>query len=173
MTCEQILPDRWRLTFAEAEGAFIVNVLERLRGHYQEDPEQWAPGLRDFWRGSISAGPEPRSADLEEAQELLAEGRTELRSERLALADNWIRDFELADRRQPWQVEISGDERDEFVAMLNDRRLTLALELGISDAEMEGDPARIVDESRRSAVLEIDVLGHFMLVTLGPQIHRP
>jgi hypothetical protein len=172
MTCEQISPERWRLSFAEPEGAFIVNVLARLRSHYQEDPAQWTPALRAFWQGSISDGREPLSAELEDAQELLAEARTELRSERLQLVENWIRDFELAEDRQPWQVEISATEKDEFVAMLNDRRLTLALELGISDTEMESDPSLISEETRRSAVLEIDVLGHFILVTLGPQIYR-
>jgi hypothetical protein len=38
---------------------------------------------------------------------------------------------------------------------------------------METDLSRIADESRRAAVLEIDVLGHFILVILGPQIYRP
>ncbi len=104
---------------------------------------------------------------------MLSEARAELRSERLALAERWIREYDIAEDRQPWQVEISGAERDEFLAMLNDRRLSLALEIGISDAEMEIDPSRISDDARRSAILEIDVLGHFILVTLGPQIYRP
>jgi hypothetical protein len=173
MTCEQISPERWRLSFSEPESAFIVNVLAWLRRHYEEDPAEWTPALRAYWQGSISAGPEPRSADLQEAQELLAEARAELRSDRAALAENWINDFELAENRQPWEVEVSADEREEFVALLNDRRLILAMEMGISDAEMEADPGRIPEETRRAAVLEIDVLGHFILVALGPQIHRP
>ena len=111
--------------------------------------------------------------ELKEAQEVLSEARAELRSERQALVENWIRDYELAEERDPWKVEISSAERDEFVAMLNDRRLLLALELGITEQDMEADPGQISEEARRSAILEIDVLGHFILVTLGPQIYRP
>jgi hypothetical protein len=57
--------------------------------------------------------------------------------------------------------------------MLNDRRLLLALELGITEEDMETDPDRISNEARRASILEIDVLGHFILVMLGPQIYRP
>jgi hypothetical protein len=173
MTCEQIDSQGWRLSFSEPEAGFIVNILARLGRHYQEDPAKWPPALRAYWQGSISAGPAPRPPELAESQEILAEARTELRSERLALAESWIREYEIAENRQPWQVEISNAERDEFVAMLNDRRLTLALGLGISDLDMEMEPSHITDEARRAAILEIDVLGHFILVTLGPQIHRP
>jgi hypothetical protein len=172
MTCEQLGPDRWRLSFSEAEAAFVINVLARLARHYQEDPAQWTPALRDFWQGSI-AHDEAGAPDLQEARELLAESRAELRSERLALTENWIREYELAEDRQPWQVEVSTAERDEFVAMLNDRRLALSLEAGISDTDMEAEPGQISDDARRGAILEIDVLGHFILVTLGPQIYRP
>jgi hypothetical protein len=171
MTCEQLGPDRWRLSFSEAEAAFVVNVLARLARHYQEDPSQWTPALRAFWQGAIARDED--APDLRDARELLAESRAELRSERLALTENWIREYELAEEREPWQVEISTAERDEFVAMLNDRRLALALEAGISDAEMEAEPGQISDDARRGAILEIDVLGHFILVTLGPQIYRP
>jgi hypothetical protein len=173
MTCEQIDSANWRLSFSEPEAGFVINILARLARHYQEDPERMPPALRRYWEGSISAGKETRSEDLRESQEMLAESRAELRSERLALAESWIREFEIAEDRHPWRVEVSTAERDEFVAMLNDRRLTLALEMGISDADMETDPSRISDDARRSAILEIDVLGHFILVTLGPQIYRP
>jgi hypothetical protein len=84
-----------------------------------------------------------------------------------------MREFELAEERDPWKVEISGAERDEFAAMLNDRRMLLALELGITQEDMEADPGQISNEARRAGVLEIDVLGHFILVMLGPQIYRP
>ena len=57
--------------------------------------------------------------------------------------------------------------------MLNDRRMLTALELGISEKEMEADPGQIPNEARRAGILEIDVLGHFILVMIGPQIYRP
>jgi hypothetical protein len=173
MTCEQIDPGHWRLSFSEPEAEFVINILTRLARHYADDPSQMPRAVRDFWQGSISAGEGPRPEDMRESQEILSEARAELRSERLTLAENWIRDYEIAEDRAPWRVEVSGAERDEFVAMLNDRRMTLALEIGISEADMELEPSRISDDARRSAILEIDVLGHFILVTLGPQIFRP
>jgi hypothetical protein len=173
MTSEQIAPGQWRLSFTEPEAGFLINVLARLGKHYQEDVARMPPALRAYWQGAISRGGVAGQDDLMESQEVLAEARAELRAERLALVENWLREFELAEERDPWKVEISSAERDEFVAMLNDRRMLLALELGITEEDMEADPDRIPDEARRATILEIDVLGHFILVMLGPQIYRP
>ena len=173
MICAQIEPGRWRLSFSEPEASFVISILSRLARHYQDDPADMPGPVRSYWQGAISARNAPLPENLRESQELLAESREELRSERLALAESWIREFEIAEERDPWQVEISSAERDEFVAMLNDRRLTLALETGVSDADMEIDPSHIPMDARRAAILEIDVLGHFILVALGPQIQRP
>ena len=172
MKCAQLEGDRWRLSFSEPEASFIVNVLARLARLYQDDLADLPPAVRAYWQGSISAGKPPKD-DLRESQEMLAEARAELRSERLALAEAWSREYELAEQRDPWEVEITSAERDEFVAMLNDRRMLLALELGITEEDMEADPGQISNEARRASILEIDVLGHFILVVLGPQIYRP
>jgi len=173
MTCEQIDPDRWRLGFSEPEAGFIINVLAWLGKHYREDVSRMPPALRAYWQGTIAQGDLARQEDMKEAQEVLSEARAELRSERLGLVETWLREFELSEERDPWRVEISSAERDEFVAMLNDRRLLLALELGITQEDMEADPGRGPNEARRASILEIDVLGHFILVMLGPQIYRP
>lgn len=173
MTCEQIDPEHWRLNFAEPEAAFIIHVLARLGRHYQEEMDQMPPALRAYWEGNITRGAVSDPEALKESQEMLSEARTELRSERLALVESWIREFDLAEERDPWKVEISQAERDEFVAMLNDRRMLLAYEMGITEEDMERDPGDIAEEKRRHTVLEIDVLGHFILVILGPQIYRP
>jgi len=173
MTCEPIAPDQWRLSFTEPEAGFLVNVLARLGKHYQEDVARMPPALRAYWQGTISRGGVAGKDDLKESQEVLAEARAELRAERLALVENWMREYELAEERDPWKVEISSAERDEFIAMLNDRRMFLALELGITEEDMEANPSQIPHEARRVSILEIDVLGHFILVMLGPQIYRP
>ncbi len=173
MTCEQIDPGRWRLVFAEPEAAFLINALARLGKQYQENVAHLPPALRAYWTGSISRGGVAGKDDLKESQEVLAEARTELRAERLALVETWMREFELTEERDPWKVDISSAERDEFVAMLNDRRMMLALELGITEEDMEADLGQISNEARRACILEIDVLGHFILVMLGPQIYRP
>ena len=174
MTSEQTSPGQWHLSFTEPEADFLMNVLARMGRHYQEDVSRLPPTLRAYWQGTISRGEGGgRREELKESQEVLADARAELRVERLALAENWMREFELAEERDPWQVDISASERDEFVAMLNDRRMLLALEAGITEADMEADLAQMSNEARRASILEIDVLGHFILVMLGPQIYRP
>jgi hypothetical protein len=173
MTCQPLDAERWRLTFPEPEGYFIISVLARLARHYKQDVAELPPSQRAFWQGSLTTKKPKPGSDLAESQDVLSEARAELRSERQALAENWVRDFELAENRNPWTVDITTSERDEFVAMLNDRRLLLGLELGLTEGEMETSLGEITDEQRRAAVLEIDVLGHFIMVTLGPQFNRP
>ena len=70
-------------------------------------------------------------------------------------------------------MEITAAERDEFVAMLNDRRMVLALECGHHGGRHGGGPGKIPQEARRPTIWEIDVLGMFIMVMLGPQIYRP
>jgi hypothetical protein len=168
MTCEPIDATRWRLTFAEPEAAFLMNVLARLARHYREDVAGVSPGLRAFWQNGISTHVADSSS--EESREVLSESRADLRAERRALAESWLRDFELAE--EPWVMEMTHAERDEFVAMLNDRRLVLAVESGVANEERPADGKFTLDD-RRAAILEIDVLGHFIMVLLGPQIFRP
>jgi hypothetical protein len=172
MNCEQTAPGQWRLSFSEPEAHFIVNVLTRLGKHYQEDVARMPAALRAYWQGTLTRG-EAGHDDLKESQEVLTEARAELRAERLTLVETWLREFDLAEEKDPWVVEIFSAEREEFVAMLNDRRLVIALELGISEKDMETELGRMTNEERRTGVLEIDVLGHFILIMLGPQIYRP
>jgi hypothetical protein len=173
MTCAKNESGQWTLTFSEAEADFIINTMARMGAHYQEDVTKMPPSLRAYWQGTLSRGANPDSADLKEAQEVLAESRDELRAERLTFVENWIRDYELAENHNPWTVEISGEDRDDFISILNDRRMLLSIDLGITQEDMDADLAEISNEGRRAAVLEIDVLGHFILVVLGPQIYRP
>ncbi len=173
MTCEPIDSEHWRLRFSELEAGFIISVLAQMGRHYQEDLAKMSPALRAYWQGTISRNSSPNEAALRESQEVVSEARAELRSERLNLVENWLSEFELAESREPWEVEVSSAERDEFVSMLNDRRLLLALELGITEGEMETHLMQIPDKQRRQAIFDIEVLGHFILATLGPQIYRP
>ena len=176
MTCDSISGERWRLTFPEAEALFFVNVLAHLREHYARDLDSMPTAQRTYWEQTRS--PELTGAAGEadapsDDESILGDARAELRSQRLTLAENWVHDFELADSRDPWVVELSAAERDEFVAMLNDRRLLLALEIGLTDNDMERHQKPLKrNDSRTVAILEIDLLGHFIVVMLGPQIYR-
>jgi len=173
MTCVPIDGGRWRLTFGEPEAAFLMNVLARLARHYREDLAELSPALRTYWQTGASipaAASKAEGADGEESRDVLAESRADLRSERRVLAEAWLRDFELAE--EPWTFEMTTAERDEFVSMLNDRRLILALEAGIAKEE-HLPPGKVPLDDRRAAIMEIDVLGHFIMIMLGPQIFRP
>jgi hypothetical protein len=174
MNCESTGPEEWRLILTEPEGEFLVNVLARLGRQYQADVARMSPALRAYWQGTISRnGIAGKEEELKDSQEMLAEARGELRAERLALVENWLSEYELAEVRDPWIVELTGTERDEFISMLNDRRMMLAAEMEITEQDMEAAPNQISDEQRRVGILEIDVLGHFILALLGPQIYRP
>jgi hypothetical protein len=173
MICEPLAPGRWRLILGEPEAAFLMNVLARLARHYRDDPADLSPALRAFWQTGASVPesmPKPDGGEAGESRDVLAESRPDLRSERRELAESWLRDFELAE--EPWSFEMTTAERDEFVSMLNDRRLVLALEAGIMQEEHLSHGAKALDD-RRSAIMEIDVLGHFIMILLGPQISRP
>jgi len=172
MTSAQIEPGQWRLSFNEAETGFVLNTLAHLGRHYQDDIAKMPPALRAYWQGNISSAPGTPGKEVRELQADLTEARAELRAERLALVENWLREYELSEQRDPWQVELTTAERDEFIAMLNDRRMALALELGITEDDMETDLGEVRTEARRNGILEIDVLGHFILIMLGPQIYR-
>ena len=172
MTCEPLDNNRWRLSFAEPEAAFIMNVLARLARHYREDIAELSPELRTFWQNGASvrdAAQKAEGGEAGESRDVLAESRADLRSERRELAESWLRDFELAE--EPWTFEMTTAERDEFVSMLNDRRLILALEAGITQEDAPASSKVTVDD-RRTAIMEIDVLGHFIMIMLGPQIFR-
>jgi hypothetical protein len=173
MTCEAIEPGQWRLSFNEPETEFILTTLARLGKHYQEDITRMPPALRAYWQGTMTRSESVSPAERQALQDDLADARTELRAERLALVENWMREYELSEQRDPWPVEVTTAERDELLAMLNDRRMTLAMELGITEDDMEADLGQIGNEARRNTVIEIDILGHFILVMLGPQIYRP
>jgi hypothetical protein len=167
MTSEQIDAGRWRLSFSEPESVFLMNVLARQARHYEEDLADLPPAQRTFWQNGSTA-PET-GPDGDESREVLAEARAELRSERRMLAESWVREFEIAEQRDPWVVELTTEERDEFIAMLNDRRLLLGLEIGMLNP---GETTAVPEDVRRVTLMEIDVLGHFIMVTLGPQIYR-
>jgi hypothetical protein len=173
MTCEQIEPGQWRLAFSEPETEFILNILARLGRHYQEDITRLPPALRAYWQGTMTRSDVAPTSEVREIQGDLAEARAELRSERLALVENWMREYEISEQHDPWRVDLTSAERDEFLAMLNDRRMMLALEMGITEDDMEADLGQVANDSRRAGILEIDLLGHWILIMLGPQIYRP
>jgi|HubBroStandDraft_1064217.scaffolds.fasta_scaffold309194_2 hypothetical protein len=175
MTCEALESGRWRLGFSEPEAYFLINVMAQLASHYREDVARLSPAQRAYWlgQGNLPPGAIPRRDEVQSAEELLADVRLELRSERLALAEKFLHEFKAAGKYDPWSIELSSAERDEFLAMINDRRLLVALDHGITEADMDADPNQVEDEARRAAIFEIYFLGRFIFATIGPQLYRP
>lgn len=87
MICERIDSVHWRLSFSEPEAGFIINVLAKLGRNYQEDIAGMPPALRSYWQGNLTRSGTANQEDLTDSQEVLAEARAELRSERLALVE--------------------------------------------------------------------------------------
>ena len=110
MTCESIAPEQWRLRFPQLEADFVISVLARLGKYYAGDLSSMSPALRAYWQGTITRDDKSPSAELQESQEVLAESRNELRAERLALVENWMREYELAEERDPWEVGVRNIE---------------------------------------------------------------
>ncbi len=59
----------------------------------------------------------------------------------------------MAENHNPWSVEISSEDRDEFISILNDRRMLLSIDLGITQEDMDADLNEITNEgpTRRRA----------------------
>ena len=125
-------------------------------------------------RARSTRGDARGNEDLKESQEVLAEARAELRSERLALAENWMRELRTGRGARP----VAGRNLHRGAGRIRGDAQRSPDDAGPGDRHHRGRHGgrprpRFRNEARRAAILEIDVLGHFILVMLGPQIYRP
>lgn len=171
MTCVPLGRERWRLEFSESESLFLATILSQLAHHYRQDLDDLPEALQEYWREPESA--DPADEDKEGSREILSEMRQELRSERLVLVENWLRNYEEAGKHDPWTVELNLAEKDDFIAMLNDRRLLLARQFELVEKDVEQESEEKMSEDRRVALWEINILGHLIFVLIGPQIYQP
>ncbi len=169
MTCTQLDSENWRIRFDEPDAYLVVHILAQLERHYRLAVDDLSPAQQAYWRGNVVRSTEASPEEIEASNELLSEARAELRSERLNLVEAWLRDFELAEDRDPWVVELDATERDEFIAMINDRRLLLALEFAITEKEMDQPLQDFTDDTRRMVRMEIGILGSMIGIILDPE----
>ncbi|MDD4932451.1 MAG: DUF2017 family protein [Methylacidiphilaceae bacterium] len=144
--------------FEPAEREILLGSLLELRKHYQTDFSQLSEALQQHWRGTMS-----REAEGEEipgaAEELEAE-RLGWRPERLALLDKWLAPDSPLQNPAQASLTLSQGEVDEFLSMLNDRRLTLAVGQGITEEQMDWNPLTVRSRDLQRALWEIHFLAY-------------
>jgi len=147
------------LDFEGAEKEILFLSLTEIQEHYEADFEKLPQALKKYWSGTLSASADP---ELAEAAEDLRETRLAWRSDRLKALDRWLAsDGVLADP-DSHRLRLDPDEIDLFLAILNDRRLTLAILHGFDDPDMEVNPASIEDNDRQRALWEVHFLAFVM-----------
>jgi hypothetical protein len=151
-------PDGWALALTPQEAVVLAISMDELIQHYRIDPENLSRRLKDFWNGRISARPGDAALLEDEAEHLKAE-RFGWRSERLIRLEKWLATFPRAEE-QPWTLLLSTDDFEEFLCILNDRRLLLAVEHNVTEADMDTDPAYVRDEIKARALWEIHMLAY-------------
>ncbi|QSR84864.1 DUF2017 family protein [Methylacidimicrobium sp. B4] len=154
-------PDAAVFHFEPGEREILVSSLLELRKHYQTDLSQMSEAMQSHWRGVLTRG-EGFEEDEEipgGAEELEAE-RLSWRPERVELLNRWLApESPLQHAVQP-SLRLSQGEVDEFLAMLNDRRITLAVAQGITDEQMEWNPLTVKARDLQRALWEIHFLAY-------------
>ncbi len=166
MTSE-LLPDGGiRIAFAEDETGLMELAFLQLVAAYTLKTE--GRPSQAYWDGMISKTKPDQENGLDEAQEMLQEARAELKSERAALAKTWLSQFQAANRA-PFILELKPAERDELVAMINDRRLIVAMEAELSEGDIEGENENL-SPFKQAAVREIEMFGNLIMAIIGPSL---
>jgi hypothetical protein len=165
MMSESMPGGKLRFTLTRDEGLYFQALLVRLSDSY-ENPKE---ATRAYWEGRISVTKPNEENGLEDAQEMLKESRGELRSERSELCKSWLVRLQNSAKMEIMTFDLKPNERDEFVAILNDRRLGLALETGLWEAEMQTTKVSELAPPKRAAVTEVDRLAKWISAVIGPQ----
>lgn len=150
---------QWRLDLNEIEAHLLAGSLDRLVSHYRMTLEDLPEALQDYWRGRLAA--EKDAEQLRDAQQQLEEERLAWRGERLPKVEKWLAAYDESGIGRAWTLRLDREEMETFLVVLNDRRLTLAVEFGIDETLMEADMDAINDVALRQALWEVNILAHF------------
>jgi hypothetical protein len=144
------------LSFEGAEKELLFMALLETQEDYAVGYDRLPEPLQKFWAGTLSDDPA-----LAEAADDLKEARLAWRSERATALEQWLTpDGPLAGTDPLFMIE--AEEVDLFLAILNDRRLTLAAYHGFGEGELEVDPQDISAKEIQRAAWEIHFLAHVM-----------
>ena len=144
--------------FEAAEREILLSSLLELRNHYQTDVSQLPEALQRHWRGTVSRGEEDE--EIPGAAEELEAERLGWRPERLALLQTWLAPDSPLQNPAQASLRLSRGEVDEFLSMLNDRRLTLAITQGITEEQMDWNPLTVRSRDLQRALWEIHFLAY-------------
>lgn len=147
------------IEFAESEKEMLLFSLEELREHYSTDESKLPSKLRKFWRGTLSRTPE-KTEEWTEAEEDLASARWGIKSERLVLVNRWLASDGLLLAANQSKLGLDEGECEQFLCILNDRRLLLALEYNLDDTLLEKNPVTVSDHEAQQALWEIHFLAY-------------
>jgi hypothetical protein len=147
----------WALSFNEAEALLLVGALRQLAKHYTVKVEDLPSRLQEYWVGRLSANTQIEE-DLSEEREALAEERKLWRSERLVWIEEQLKQYPVG---KPWLVTVDAAGLETLLCVINDRRLLLAVDHAVTEAEMDMDPEALADEARRHVLWEIHLLAIF------------
>jgi len=143
-------------SFEGAEKELLVMALLETQEDYSVSYDRLPEPLQKFWAGTLSDDPA-----LAEAADDLKEARLAWRSDRAQALEQWLNpDGPLAGPDPLFMLE--AEEVDLFLAILNDRRLTLAAYHGFGEGEMEVDLEEISAKEVQRAVWEI----HFLALVM-------
>lgn len=155
--------DGWHLCFNEPEAVILSASLRAVQKHYAVEVEDLPEHLRAHWQGRLSRD-DATNAKLEADNEMLAEERAAWRSQRLVAVQDWLDGYQLG---RPWEIRLDDDRMGDFLAVLNDRRLTLSVEHGIGQKEMDMEIEDARDPKLRDILFEIEVLAMFQVNCLA------
>jgi hypothetical protein len=147
------------IEFAESEKEMLLFSFEELREHYSTDESKLPSKLRKFWRGTLSRTPE-KTAEWSEAEEDLASARWGIKSERLIFVNQWLSSTGLLLAANSSKLSLDPSECEQFLCIINDRRLLLALDHQLDDVLMEQNPINVPDHEAQQALWEIHFLAH-------------
>lgn len=152
-----------RLGFNEAEGFILASAIRQLQKHYRVKVDDLPEHLRAYWKGRLSRNA-ATNEELEIDNELLADERSAWRSQREKLVQSWLADFQPG---KAWEIVLDDDAMGDFLAILNDRRITLSVEHQISQVDMDKALDEITDAKLREVLFEIEILALFQMNCLA------
>jgi hypothetical protein len=149
----------WSLNLDVPQAHLLAHSLGGIVDVYRSPLENLAPMVQDYLRGRIA--PDTATADLTEAQEVLEAEKSIWRSDRLAKVIRWMGQLRKGLELQKPQLLLLKEDVPVFLAVLNDRRLVLAAEGGVTEEIMNADPQELEDEDLQRKIWEIHLLAYF------------
>jgi hypothetical protein len=161
----------WRVELGAIESNLLTTLFQRALEQYRQKVDSLPEAVQQHLRGSISKEAEPEK--LREEQEALQAERLAWRGERLVLLEKWMGDYLRSGVGKSWTFDLTRDELEGLLMILNDRRLLLATEHGLDEEEMEAQWEKAMDVNQRLVLGEIDLLTQFLgsfLMALNPDM---